>query len=131
MTLKQAAVVVEGITYTPLPAIAGSPVDLLVTFRNKGQTDSSAPLKYSVSCTVKSGGPACLVPSSTRSINASIPAGKTYTITLAGSNPAVIGKYEVTIKPEDGSADSGKTITIDVGLKIKPTKGTLAPTKKQ
>lgn len=121
----------EGITYTPSPLTAGSAVDLIITFKNNGQADSSAPLNYSVSCTVKSGGPACLVPSSTRSINASIPAGKTYTITLAGSNPAVIGKYEVTVKPEGGTADSSKTITIDVGLKIKPTKGTLAPTKKQ
>jgi len=131
VTLKKAVVVVESLAYKPAPTTPGKMVDLIITFKNKGLADSSASLKYSVSCIVKSGGPACAVASSTRSINKAIPAGQTHSITLAGATPAVAGTYEVTVKPEGGAVDSGKTITINVGLKIKPTKGTLTPTKRQ
>jgi hypothetical protein len=105
-------------------------VDLIITFKNKGLVASSADLKYTVSCTVKSGGPGCAVASSTRSINKSIPAGQTHSITLAGATPAVAGTYEVTVKPEGGAVDSGKTITINVGLKVTP-KGIIKPTQRQ
>ncbi|MCJ7663458.1 MAG: hypothetical protein MUO24_04385 [Desulfobacterales bacterium] len=129
IVVKQAGVVVQGISYTPAPLTPGNTVKLIITFKNNGQADSSAALKYSLTCTVKSGGPACLVPNTTRPINKSIPAGQTYNITLIATDPAVAGTYEVTVKPEGGTAASGKTITIDVKLKIKPTKGMVAPTK--
>lgn len=121
MKFKKANVVVETLAYKPAPATPGKMIDLIITFKNKGLAESSPDLKYSVTCTVKSGGPACAVASCTRSINKAIPAGKTHSVTLAGATPAVAGTYEVTVKPEGGSADSGMTITINVGLKIKPT----------
>lgn len=130
MTLKQAEVVVESLAYKPAPTKPGEMVDLIITFKNKGQVASNASLKYSVSCTVKSGGPSCAVASSTRPINKAIPAGQTHSITLAGATPAVAGTYEVTVKPEGGDDESDKTITINVGLEIKP-KGIIKPTKKQ
>ncbi len=131
MAIKQAVVVVEGLGYKPTPTKPGDQVDLMITFKNKGEVASSADLKYSVSCIVKSGGPACAVASTTRAINKSIPAGQTYYVELDGATPAKAGTYEVTVKPVGGAADSGKTITIDVGLKIKPTKGAVTPVKKQ
>ena len=130
MTLKQAEVVVEDLDCKPASPTPGKMVDLIITFKNKGQAASSAALKYSVSCTVKNGGPSCPVASSTRSINKAIPAGQTHSITLAGATPAVAGTYEVTVKPEGGDDESDKTITINVGLEIKP-KGIIKPTKKQ
>jgi hypothetical protein len=131
MAIKQAVVVVESLGYKPAPTKPGDQVDLIIIFKNKGETASSADLKYSVSCIVKSGGPACAVASTTRAINKSIPAGQTYRVELDGATPAVAGTYEVTVKPEGGTADSGSTKVIDVGLKIKPTKGALTPVKKQ
>ena len=131
MTLKKASVVVESLGYKPAPTTPGKMVDLIITFKNKGLAASSPDLKYSVSCVVKSGGPACAVASTTRSINKAIPAGQTHSVTLAGATPAVAGTYEVTVKPEGGAVDSGKTITINVRVKVKPTKGTLTPIKRQ
>ncbi len=131
VTLKQAVVVVESLGYKPAPTKPGDQVDLIITFKNKGLVASSADLKYSVSCTVKSGGPACAVASTTRPINKAIPGGQTHSITLAGATPAKAGTYEVTVKPEGVAVDSGKTITIEVKIKLKPTKGVITPTKRQ
>ncbi len=122
MTVKIPVVIVDSVSYKPVPTKPGNTVDLIVNFKNKGQANSSANLKYVVSCVVKSGGPTCAVANNTYSINKSIPAGQTYQLTLTGSSPAVTGKFEVTVKPEGGSTDSGKTITIDVGPKIEATK---------
>ena len=130
MTLRQVGVVVDGLSYTPAPTTPGKVVDLIITFKNKSQAVSNAALKYSVSCTMKSGGPSCPVASSTRSINKAIPAGQTQNITLAGATPAVAGTYEITVKPEGGPDESGKSITIDVGLKIK-LKEIMKPINKQ
>jgi hypothetical protein len=131
VTLKQAVVVVDSLGYKPAPTKPGNQVDLMILFKNKGEVASSADLKYSVSCTVKSGGPACAVASTTRAINKSIPAGQTYYVELDGATPAVAGTYEVTVKPVGGAADNGKTITIKVGFTLKPTKGVITPTKRQ
>lgn len=120
--IKMPAVIVNSVSYKPAPTKPGNMVDLIITFKNKGQASSSANLKYSVNCGVKSGGPACVVASKTYPINKSIPAGQTYQLTLTGSTPALAGKFEVTVKPEGGTADSGRTITIDVGPKIEATK---------
>jgi hypothetical protein len=131
VTLKQAVVVVDSLSYRPAPTKPGNQVDLMITFKNKGQAASSADLKYSVSCIVKNGGPACAVAATTRAINKSIPAGQAYGFTLAGATPAVVGTYEVTVKPVGGAADSGRTVTINVAPTLKPTKGTLTPVKKR
>lgn len=120
--IKMPAVIVNSVSYKPAPTKPGNMVDLIITFKNDGKVNSSANLKYSVNCSVKSGGPACVVANNIYSINKSIPAGQTYQLTLTGTTPAVTGKFEVTVKPEGGRADSGKTITIDVGPKIEATK---------
>jgi hypothetical protein len=112
--IKKADIVVESIAYRPAPLTAGQQGDLSITFRNRGQGSSDLSLKYTITCTVKSGGPSCLVANTSRPLNVGLPAGQTYLVTLPGAIQASAGKYDIMVKPEGGAPDSGKAITIEV-----------------
>ena len=90
-------VTIESVGFKPAPLVAGSAVDLILTFKNGGTAASDPNLKYTLGCRVKSGGP-CPVPNTTRLVSATgIAPGMTAGETLAGASPAKAGDYELTV----------------------------------
>jgi len=130
-------IVVESVSVKGMPLKSGDPVDLGITFKNKGNKASSSGLLYKISCKVLSGGPKCPVPVTTRTLNKSIGPGMSHPVKLAGTIPASAGKYEVSVgfpsnirekpfslqievKPKPQAAPGGKTPVIKPKAGQKP-----------
>ncbi len=120
--IKMSKLVVESVGVKPVPTVQGNAVDLIVTFKNKGLAESNAETKYTISCVVKSGGPACPVPNVTRPVNKAVAAGQTHQVTLAGAGGAAVGVYDVNVKVEGEASGITATINVTSGVQLKPKK---------
>ena len=118
--VAKAVVSVESPLFKPAPPETGKPLGVVLTFKNSGTAASDPGLKYTLTCTVKSGGPECPVANVARPrpvSAAGIPPGKTAADTLAGVVPAAAGSYELSVKIGEAKAVS---FPFSVGIKAKP-----------
>jgi hypothetical protein len=96
--VPKAVVVVETVAFKPAPLTAGKAIDLSLSFKNSGTAASDPALQYSLSCTVKSGGPACPIPATKRPVSsAGLAPGESRVVTLAGASPATAGSYDLVV----------------------------------
>jgi hypothetical protein len=117
----KAGVTLESVAFKPAPLVAGTPVDIALSFKNGGTVASDPGLKYTIACLVKSGGPNCPVANTTRPVSASgIGPGMSVTASLAGASPAEAGSYELTIAIGEAK---GRSFPLSVGVvKMQPQK---------
>jgi len=118
--VRSPKIVVESVAVHPYPLKAGRAVDLSVNLKNKGSGPSLSGYKYRITCKVLSGGPACPVPDSTRTIPRAIKAGGSYTDQLLGAKAALAGKYRVSIfVPYNSMARPSFILVLDVAPRFK------------
>jgi len=113
-------ITVQSITTQPAPLKANVPFELTIQFLNAGNIAVNAGQQYSLSCKVLSGGPACPLPSGTKTINQSLQPGAIHSAKFTNlMGPA--GSYELTVKmlPEKpGEATKTFTVTINPEPKL-------------
>ena len=118
---------VKSIAVHPAPLKAGTPVNLYITFENKGTKASGPDAQYKIACAVLKGGPECPAPSSTSQIGKGIEPGQSDSVTLMGAQPAVAGEYRVSVAVPPDQMGRPYSMTLKVAPASKPVKPVVAP----
>jgi hypothetical protein len=116
---------VSRIAVHPAPLKAGAPVNLEISFENKGTKASAPDAQYKLTCAVVQGGPECPAPSGDRTIGKSIEPGQTGSVILLGAKPAIAGEYRVSVAVPPDQPGRPFSITLKVapvvtGPKVQP-----------
>jgi hypothetical protein len=117
-------IIVQSFSYTGPPAGGpfkeGEGTTLFIRFQNKGNAKSSKDHQYTISCSVKRGGPGCPVQSKTKSFGKEIKPNDTYDVLLSVALKKA-GVYHVTARvggkhglSEKGVMPSQKTVKLKV-----------------
>lgn len=125
--LTKPSLAVKSIAVHPTPLKAGTPVNLYITFENKGNKASAPDAQYKLACAVLKGGPECPVPSSTRGIGHGIEPGHSRSVTLMGAKPAAAGEYGVSVAVPPDQLGRPYSITLNVAPASKPVKPAATP----
>lgn len=117
--------IVSRIAVHPAPLKADTPVNLEISFENKGTKASAPDAQYKLTCSVVQGGPECPAPSGDRTIGKSIEPGQTGSVILLGAKPAVAGEYRVSVAVPPDQPGRPYSITLKVapvvtGPKVQP-----------
>lgn len=130
--INKANIVVETFAYKPAPLKAGNNIDMFITFKNKGSVKSDPSTKYSIACTILSGGgpdKKCAVASVERTFGKEILPGETLSLSLLGATPAEAGSYKVTIGIV-GQTGAPYSTTLNVAPKLSVHKVIVPPPAK-
>lgn len=117
--------IVSRIAVHPAPLKADTPVNLEISFENKGTKASAPDAQYKLTCSVVQGGPECPAPSGDRTIGKSIEPGQTGSVILLGAKPAIAGEYRVSVAVPPDQPGRPYSITLKVapvvtGPKVQP-----------
>ncbi len=115
-------IVVKSFAYSPAPLQEGKPVNIHITFENKGLGKCESGAKYKIKCDIIEGGGSlkkCPVPSSEMTFGKEILPGKTHSVSLFGATPAEAGKYKLSIL-FPGTTVRGRPYSIILDVAKKP-----------